>query len=80
MALYLCDILGLSRGPALEAFRRSSETARSALEGLDAACYGDGMFTSEHRAQTLDALKHFSHAQKHAAKTKSPALPSLYAS
>ena len=80
MALYLRNILGLSRGPALEAFRRSSETARSALEGLDAACYGDGMFTSEHRAQTLDALKHFSHTQKHAAKTKSPALPSLYAS
>ena len=80
MALYLCDILGLSRGPALEAFRRSSETARYALEGLDAACYGDGMFTSEHRAKTLDSLKHFSHTQKHAAKSKSPALPSLYAS
>lgn len=80
MTLYLCDILGLSRGPALEAFRRSSETARYALEGLDVACYGDGTFTNEHRAQTLDALKHFSHTQKHAAKSKSSALPSLYAS
>ena len=80
MALYLCDTLKLPRGPALEAFRRSSETACRALERLDAACYGDGLFTSEHRAQTLGALKQFSHTQKHAAKTKNPALPSLYAS
>ena len=56
MTLYLCDILGLSRGPALEAFRRSSETARYALEGLDVACYGDGTFTNEHRAQTPTRL------------------------
>ena len=80
MALYLCDTLKLPRGPALEAFRRSSETACRALERLDAACYGDGLFTGEHRAQTLGALKQFSHTQKHAAKTKNPALPSLYAS
>ncbi len=80
MALYLGDILRLPRGPALEAFRRSSETARYALEGLDAACYGNDIFTSEHRAQTIKALEHFSHTQKNAAKTKSPALPSLYKS
>ena len=78
LAAYLIRATQGNQVSALAAFCASSDNAKSAMDALDAACYGTSEFKEAHRKQISAAVEQFARQLKQAPKANRTDLPHLY--